>query len=222
MLSVGCQIYRMRGENMYCLNVSLYHILTTVWHFCKISDIKKIENIQKRDLRYIIKDYSSTYTELRNMACKPLLCVYRIKLIIIEIFKIIHKIGPTYLLELFARKEYIHNFRGSFRVTMPKFRTIQYGKHSLRYEWAQMWNQLDDDIKRAINLKVFRRRIKKWKGPNCSCFNCTLILLVYVLPNWNKVLSYLILFYLFELINLSILLIPSRIVSISVAKENLK
>ena len=46
---------------------------------------------------------------------------------------------------------------------MPKFRTIQYGKHCLRYEGAQMWNQLDDDIKRAINLKVFRRRITKMK-----------------------------------------------------------
>ena len=44
----------------------------------------------------------------------------------IEIFKIIHKIGPIYLLELFARKEYIHNFRGSFRVTMPKCRTMQF------------------------------------------------------------------------------------------------
>jgi len=79
----------------------------------------------------------------------------------IEIFKIIHKIGPSYLQELFARKVDVHNFRGSFRVTMPKFRTIQLGKHSLRYEGAQMWNQLDDDIKRAINLKVFRRRMKK-------------------------------------------------------------
>jgi len=57
---------------------------------------------------------------------------------------------------------------------MPKFRTIQYSNHSLRYEGAQMWNQLDDDIKQAINLKVFRKRIKKWKGPICSCFNCTL------------------------------------------------
>jgi len=95
-----------------------------------------IENIQKRALRYITKDYSSTYTELRNMACKPLLCVYRIKLIIIEIFKIIHKIGPSYL--LFARKVDIHNFKCSFRATKPKFRTIQYGKHCLRYEGAQM------------------------------------------------------------------------------------
>jgi len=57
---------------------------------------------------------------------------------------------------------------------MPKFRTIQYAKHSLRYEGVQMWNELDDDIKRAINLKVFRGRIKKWKGPICSCFNSTL------------------------------------------------
>jgi len=55
---------------------------------------------------------------------------------------------------------------------MPKFRIMQYGKHSLRYEGAQMLNQLDDDIKRAINLNAFRRLIKKCKGPICSCFNC--------------------------------------------------
>ena len=92
----------------------------------------------------------------------------------IEIFKIINEIGPTYLLELFVRKVHIHNVRGSFRVTMPKYIVLQYGKHSLRQEAVQMWNQLDDDIKPAINLKIFRRRIKKWKGPICSCFNCTL------------------------------------------------
>ena len=86
------------------------------------------------------------------MTCKPLLYVHRIKLIMIELFKIVHKIGPSYLHELFVRKVDIHNVRGSFRFTMPIFRTIQYGKHSLRYEGAQIWNQLDDDIKRAINL----------------------------------------------------------------------
>ena len=68
------------------------------------------------------------------MACKPLLCVHRIKLIMIETFKYIDKIGPSYLHKLFARKVDIHNCRGSFKVTMLNFRTIQYGKHSLRYE----------------------------------------------------------------------------------------
>jgi len=72
------------------------------------------------------------------MAGKPLLYVHRIKLIVIEIFKIVHKIGPSYLHELFVRNVDIHNVRDSFRVTMPKFRTIQYGKHSFRYEGAQI------------------------------------------------------------------------------------
>jgi len=96
---------------------------------------------------------------------------HRIKLILIEIFKIIHKIERSHLHELFTRKVEVHNFRGSLRLTMPKFRTMQYGKHCLRYEGAQMWNREDDNIKQAINLKVFRRHIKKWKGSNCSNFN---------------------------------------------------
>ena len=76
-------------------------------------------------------------------------------------FKIIYKIGPSYLDELFVRKAEIHDVRGSFRVTMPKLRTKQHGEHSLSYEVAQMWNQLDHDIKRAISLTVIRRRITK-------------------------------------------------------------
>ena len=60
------------------------------------------------------------------MAYKPLPYVRRIKLIMIETFKIIYKIGPSYLHELFLRKIDIHNVRCSFLVTMPKFRTNIY------------------------------------------------------------------------------------------------
>ena len=84
------------------------------------------------------------------MACKPLLYVHRIKLIMIEIVKVIHNIGPIYLRELFARKVDIHNFRCSFKVTMPTFRTVQYGEHPLGYVRAQLWNRLDDDIKELL------------------------------------------------------------------------
>ena len=104
--------------------MSHFNYCPAFWHFCKISDINKIETIHKRALRYIIKDYSSTYTELRNMAYTPLLCAYRIKLVMIEIFKIIHKIGPSYLYELCVRQVDINNIRCSFRVMMSKFRTI--------------------------------------------------------------------------------------------------
>jgi len=121
-------------------------------------------------LRYIIKD---CHPPIQNYEIWLAHYVRRIKLIVIEILKIIHKIGPSYLHELFVRKVDFHNVRGSFMVRTPIFRTIRYGKHSLRYEGVQIWNQLDDDIKRAINLKVFRRHIKKWKGPVCFCFNCT-------------------------------------------------
>ena len=72
------------------------------------------------------------------------------------------------LYELFVIKVDIHNVSGSFKVTMPKFRTIQYDKHLLSYEEAQIWNKLGDDIKGAINLNVFRRRIKKQKGPKSA------------------------------------------------------
>ena len=43
---------------------------------------------------------------------------------------------------------------------MPKYRPIKYGKHSFTYEAGQMWNQLDDEINRSINVDVFKRLSK--------------------------------------------------------------
>ena len=88
-----------------CFGMSRFNNCPAIWDFGKISDFKKIEKYPEADL----KDYSSTYTELRNMACKPLLCVHRIKLIMMEIFQLIHETGPCYLRDVFVRKVDIHN-----------------------------------------------------------------------------------------------------------------
>ena len=42
-----------------------------VWHFCSKTAMRKIENIQKRALRFIFNDYSSSYEQLlgRSKTC---------------------------------------------------------------------------------------------------------------------------------------------------------
>ena len=59
---------------------------STIWHCCKISDMKKIEQIQKRALQYIFDDHISSYPELRSNANEPLLYVHRIRVLILEIY----------------------------------------------------------------------------------------------------------------------------------------
>jgi hypothetical protein len=48
-------------------------------------------------LRYVFKDYSSSYTELRHKANKPLLYVQRLRLILLEVYKFVNKVQCIYM-----------------------------------------------------------------------------------------------------------------------------
>ena len=48
---------------------------------------------QKQAVSCVLKNNSSTYTELKNMTNKLLLCIHRMKLILREIYKIIYNTG---------------------------------------------------------------------------------------------------------------------------------
>ena len=82
--------------------------------------MKKIEKIQKRALQFIYDDHISSYPELRSKANKPLLCVHRIRLLVLEIYKIIHSIGPKYLDDMFTIKNTTYNMRDNMKLIVPK------------------------------------------------------------------------------------------------------
>jgi len=65
--------------------------------------IRHEENLKypKEALHYVFKDYSSSYRELRQKANKLLLYVERLRQILLEVYKIVNKIGPKYLYEMF-------------------------------------------------------------------------------------------------------------------------
>ena len=157
-----------------CFILSHFNFCPAVWHCCSISDMKKIEKIQKRALSHVFNDYVSSYVDLRQKANRPLLYVQRMKLIMIEVLKIVNKIGPKYLHDMFVLKNNSHNLRNSLTLIQPKFKTVTYGKCSLKYEGSVIWNKLSNEMKQSININVFKRFMRLWQGPNCVCFNCKL------------------------------------------------
>ena len=62
-----------RYEMFYRFILSYFKFCSVVWHNCSVSDMKKIENIQKRALRIIVNDSNATYRELRERSQRPLL-----------------------------------------------------------------------------------------------------------------------------------------------------
>ena len=76
-----------------------------VWHFCSRKSINKIENIQKRALRFLLNDSSSDYETLLNKTNKCTMEVKRLRLLALEIFKAFNQNCPTFIKNYFEKNE---------------------------------------------------------------------------------------------------------------------
>ena len=60
-----------------------------VWMFSSASSLKKIENLQKRALRFLYNDYEISYGELLLKSGRATMNVNRLRILCTEIYKII-------------------------------------------------------------------------------------------------------------------------------------
>lgn len=103
------------------------------WHFCKASDRRKLERIQERGLRAVFKDKRSSYEKLLVKADIPLLYNRRLQDIAALMYKITHKLLPQRLCNLFQLDSGSYHLRKR-EFVLPRFSSVTYGKHSLRYQ----------------------------------------------------------------------------------------
>ena len=75
-----------------------------VWHFCGKVNNSKLEKIHERALKIIYKDYDSSYEELISKSNSSTLLKSRIRLILCEVFKSIHRMNPPCISNLFEVK----------------------------------------------------------------------------------------------------------------------
>ena len=76
---------------------------------------------------------------------------------------------------LFKRKSTSYSLRNS-DFDIPTFNTINYGKHSLRYQGPHIWSKLDIKLKGSSNIESFKKNIRKKDltsllNNNYSCCN---------------------------------------------------
>ena len=143
-----------------------------IWHFCSISDTKKIEKMQLKALRHIYKDYTSSYEMLREKCNRPMLLIERQRAMLLEVYKCIHELDPQYRHGMFSQKSRAYDYRDPSILTLPKYNTITHGKKCFMYEGAKLWNSISNGIKTIENISEFKTLLKKWNGSPCICKNC--------------------------------------------------
>ena len=136
-----------------------------------------MERVQERALRAVFKSQSESYSELVKRAGLPSLYQQRLQNIAILMYKVKHGLVPTYITEIFNTAAKRYNFRNADFNT-PRFRTVHYGKHSLRYFRPYLWNKLDHSDREKPNVTSFknsitRKDLTRQKHTECKCDICS-------------------------------------------------
>ena len=156
--------------------MSNFNYCPIVWMFTGKKSLDRIENIQKRALRFVLDDYRSSYHDLLIQTEVPGIKIMTLRLLAIEVFKCVNKLNPEYLNEMFTMKKCPYNFRDTSILERSKSNTTRYGLKSFRNYGAKIWNLLPNNCKSAVSLDDFKNMIKSWNGPSCKCSVCSMFL----------------------------------------------
>ena len=95
------------------------------------------------------QDSQSSYTTLREKSNRHLLYVERQRYILLEVYKSIHDLGPTYLHDLFIIKKKEYDYRNALKIELSKYKTVTYGKNTLPVNGAKLFNSLGNEFKKG-------------------------------------------------------------------------
>ena len=122
---------------------------------------------------YLLKGvFSDVLKDVVSRKFSFLIHVKNLQKLMLEIFKTLNLLNPSYLWDYFSTKEVEYNLRIKYLVKLPQIKTHTFGTHSLTFRGSLLWISLSDDIKMCKNIAAFKKKIKTWKGANCSCKLC--------------------------------------------------
>ena len=143
-----------------------------VWMFCSRKLNDRINSVHKRALRIVYLDYCSTFAELLERDKSVTIHQRNLQLLAVEMFKIVKKIGPELMREIFKYSNDIAT-RSDRKFQRPNVETESYGKSSTRDLGPILWDQmLPAEFKNIPKLEKFQRAIKKWSPKSCPCSLC--------------------------------------------------
>ena len=154
--------------------ISNFNYCPVVWMFTSKSSLNKLENIQKRALRFVCNDFVSNYSELLGKCGSQRVKLMTLRCMSIEVYRCVKNMNPQYLNEMFTLKKFTYDLRDNSLLERPAARLTKYGLKSFKSYGATIWNLLPATYKIGVSFDTFKHMIKAWSGPNCKCSVCCL------------------------------------------------
>ena len=114
--------------------VANFNYCPLVWMFLRASSLKKIQNLQKRALRFLYNDYEISYEELLLKSDRATMNVNRLRVLCTEIYKTINNLNHNFLRDLFSLREASRLVREKYMLNLniPVHNQVNFGSKSLR------------------------------------------------------------------------------------------
>jgi len=162
-------LYRLKDKVSQKNKLKLYHAFvisnlcycSLVWHFCGVKNTRRIEKVHERSLRFVLNEYNHSYTDLLSLVNRPTMYMDRISKILLLTFKSLHQIGPAFLSNYIEVQPIPYNLRNGSMLVIPMYNTVTFGKKSILFEMASLWNKLSAGIKKCESVEVFISMLPK-------------------------------------------------------------
>ena len=142
-----------------------FQYCSVVWHNCSKTDVKKLERLQKRGLRYVFNDFEASYEELLDRANMCTLETLRWRAMVVTVYRILHGLAPTYLSDLISVKHTHGGLRqhgDAIVLNIPLVKSTKHGLKSVMFLGAKAWNSLPQQIRKATSLNMFKSMVNTW------------------------------------------------------------
>lgn len=151
--------------------LSNFNFCPVVWHHCGKVNTKRLEKLQHRALKYVFRDFHSSYCSLLSRAKLPTLELSRLRAIALEAFKGYNNMSPQFIQDMLTKPTHTYDLRAKNKLHKPCFHSAT-GAHSFSFTAAQVWNSLPNELRTTSDIKVFKTLLNSWQGPDCKCTYC--------------------------------------------------
>ena len=156
----------------YCYVMSSFGYCPVTWMFCGKVSNEKINKVQRKALRAVYNDYSSSFEALLNKGNHLPVHEMNKRSLLIEVFKCLNNLNPVFLSDIFKHKCLSQNLRTSNLLILPKTNTVT-GLKSFSFRGSMIWNNIPDILKNCANSSQFKLKLKSQKAIKCSCNICS-------------------------------------------------
>ena len=163
--SVLCE--EMRRHVYQAFVYSCFTYCPAVWLLCNKTNLRQLERIHCRALRFLYNDYDGSYDDLLRKGGHRSVKVLLMHSLATDVFKSLNEIGPSYMSAKFHRKEHQYHVRNEFNLMQRSFKTIKHGYNSFNYLGAKVWNHLPNEIKSSPTLTIFKKRLVNFDDASC-------------------------------------------------------